>query len=449
MIDSEVTILVAKIAAVILLVLLNGFFVAAEFGLVKLRDSQLRALEKKGSRKAKYAREALADLDASLSACQLGITLASLGLGWIGEPIFGALLAPVMDTFGIQGESLRHSIAFLFGFSTITFLHITAGEQAPKMFAINRPLTTSLWIAQPLLLFHKISYPFIWILNNASSWMLRRLGVDSSSGHHTSHSEEELRLMLSSAHMSRGGTVLGRQIILNAMDLRNRLVREVMRPRKEIVFLYLDKPFKDNLTLAYEEEYSRYPLCKEGELDQAVGLIHFRDLCRLKASQHGLEDLKRIMNDLIFVPETARLEHVLEHFLKKKLHLALVVDEYGSTVGMVTLENILEELVGQIQDEFDEEEPLIQQKNANTWHLDGATPLHDLSEIIGTPLQEEGISTTSGWLTVRIGEFPKVGDKIQIDRFELEVVKLDGIQVAKLILRRFKATPQITEEKNE
>lgn len=449
MIDSDLTILIAKLTAVIILVLLNGFFVAAEFGLVKLRDSQLRALEKKGSRKAKYARKALANLDASLSACQLGITLASLGLGWIGEPIFGDLLAPLMDTLGIQGENIRHSIAFLFGFSTITFLHITAGEQAPKMMAISRPLTTSLWIAHPLLLFHKVSYPFIWLLNNASTWMLRRIGVDLSDGHNTSHSEEELRLMLSSAHMSRGGTVLGRQIILNAMDLRNRLVREVMRPRKEIVFLDLDKPFEANLTLAYEEEYSRYPLCNEGELDQAVGLVHFRDLCRLKASQHGLEDLKRIMNDLIFVPETARLENVLEHFLKKKLHLALVVDEYGGTVGMVTLENILEELVGQIQDEFDEEEPLIQKKNSTTWHLDGATPLHDLSEIIGTPLQEEGISTTSGWLTVRLGEFPKVGNKITIDRFELEVVELDGIQVAKVILRRLKAIPQNTEKENE
>ena len=446
MIDSETTLLILKIISVIVLVFLNGFFVAAEFGLVKLRDSQLRSLEKKGSRKAKYARKALANLDASLSACQLGITLASLGLGWIGEPIFGDLLAPLMNALEIESESIRHSIAFLFGFTTITFLHITAGEQAPKMMAINRPLTTSLWIAQPLILFHRMSYPFIWLLNNVSTWMLARIGIDTSGGHHTSHSEEELRLMLSSAHMSSGGTVLGRQIILNAMDLRNRLVREVMRPRKEIVFLDLDKTLEANLALADEEEYSRYPLCQEGELDKAIGLVHFRDLYKLSPKDHSTNDLNRIMNDLIFVPETARLEYVLEHFLKDKLHLALVVDEYGGIVGMVTLENILEELVGQIQDEFDKEEPLVKQQNSSTWELDGATPLHDLSEIIGTPLQEEGISTTSGWLTVRLGEFPKIGDTIKLEKFEIEVLELDGIQVAKLILRRLENESQIFDD---
>ena len=433
---TDTSILLFKVVAVVFLVLLNGFFVAAEFGLVKLRDSQLRTLERKGSRKAKYARKALGNLDASLSACQLGITLASLALGWIGEPIFGDLLAPLMDSLGIDSEGIRHSIAFLFGFTTITFLHITAGEQAPKMLAIHRPLHTSLWVAEPLVLFHKISYPFIWLLNRVSTWMLSRIGIDSTGDHGIAHSEEELRLMLSSAHMSRGGTKLGRQIILNAMDLRNRLVREVMRPRRDIVFLDMQNSLSDNLQLAHEEEYSRYPICKEGELDQALGLVHFRDLCKLDADQNSNEDLLSIKNDLIYVPATAKLERVLEHFLKEKLHLALVVDEYGGIVGMVTLENILEELVGQIQDEFDEEEPLVKQLSPISWEVDGSTPLHELSEIVGISLQEEGISTTSGWITVRLGEFPKIGDKIRIERFEIEILKLDGIQASKLILRK-------------
>ena len=440
MIESEPAIIIVKIAAVIVLVFLNGFFVAAEFGLVTLRDSQLRSLEKRGSNRARHARKALGNLDASLSACQLGITLASLGLGWIGEPIFRDLLAPLMDGLAIQNEQIRHSVSFLFGFTTITFLHITAGEQAPKMLAIKRPVSTSLWIAQPLIWFHRISYPFIWMLNHVSSWMLTRVGIKSSEGHGTSHSEEELRLMLTSTHMSHGGTALGRQIILNAMDLRNRLVREVMRPRKEIVFLDLDKSFADNLKLADEEEYSRYPLCHGGELDQTIGLVHFRDLCRLSPTHTETAALKAIAHDLIFVPETARLERLLEHLLKQKLHFALVVDEYGGVVGMVTLENILEELVGQIQDEFDEEEPLVRTLGIDRWEIDGATPLHELGEMIGVPLQEEGISTTSGWVTVRLGEFPKLGDRIPIEEFEVEVVALDGHQVDKVILRRRSST---------
>ncbi|MCS1409395.1 MAG: Magnesium and cobalt efflux protein CorC [Verrucomicrobia subdivision 3 bacterium] len=438
MTGPEIAIAAAKIAAIVALVLLNGFFVAAEFGLVKLRDSQLRSLESRGSRRAAYARKILENLDASLSACQLGITLASLSLGWIGKPIFVDLLAPIMNTLEIHNASVQHSIAFIFGFTTITFLHITAGEQVPKMLAITHPLKTSLWIAHPLILFHKISYPFIWLLNSVSAWMLKKIGIDSSDGHGTAHTEKELRLMLSTAHQTKGGSALGRQIILNAIDLRQRLIREVMKPRNEIVFLDLAKSLKDNFALAFEEEYSRYPLCRDGELDQAVGLVHFRDLCRLEPSAEPSTKLEEIAHDLIFVPETARLEHLLEHFLKQKLHFGLVVDEYGSTVGMVTLENILEELVGQIQDEFDEEEPLVKQTSPNSWELNGSTPLHDLSDIIGIPLQEEGINTTSGWLTVQIGEFPKIGDQIDIDGFKIRITKLDGIKVDKLILQKIR-----------
>ena len=266
--------------------------------------------------------------------------------------------------------------------------------------------------------------------------MLQCIGIKSTGDHSSSHSEEELRLMLSSTHISRGRSALGRQIILNAMDLRHRLVREVMRPRNEIVHLDLDKSLEENLKLAYEEEYSRYPLCNESELEQTVGLIHFRDLCRLDPKHNTVEDLPKLKKELAYVPETARLEKLLEHFLKKKHHFALVVDEYGSIVGMVTLENILEELVGQIQDEFDQEEPLIKKIDDHSWELDGLTPLHELSEIIGRPLQEEGISTMSGWLTVKLGEFPKVGDQIETDGFKIEVIQLDGYKVAKLILRK-------------
>ncbi len=434
--DSELISILLKLGAVAILVFLNGFFVAAEFGLVKLRDSQLRHLEKKGSRRATHARRVLGNLDASLSACQLGITLASLGLGWIGEPIFADLLAPLLNALEIHNEGLRHSIAFILGFTAITFLHITAGEQAPKMLAIQRPLSTSLWIAQPLLLFHRVSYPFIWVLNAASTWMLRRVGIDIAEDHGSTHTEEEVRVMLSTAHQSQGRSVLGRQIILNAMDLRHRLVREVMRPRNEIVFLDLSKPLEENLKLDHEQEYSRYPICPDGDLDKAVGVIHFRKLIQLSPEKHSEADLKEAAKPIVFIPETARLEHLLEHFLKSKSHYGLVVDEYGGTVGMVTLENVLEELVGQIQDEFDEEVPLVVKRNEHTWDLNGALPLHELEELIGTSLQEEGISTVNGWITVKLGDFPKEGQQIDVEGFRLEVVKIDGHKVEQVTLRR-------------
>lgn len=423
-------------ALVVFLVLLNGFFVAAEFAIVKIRETQLDALVQKGHRRARLARRLVNNLDAYLSATQLGITLASLALGWFAEPIFARLLTPVMSWLQVESEQMRHSLSFAIGFSVITFLHIVAGELAPKSLAIQKPLPTSLWVATPLLWFYRLSFPFIWLLNHTALWLLRQVGIEPPREGEHAHSEEELRLLFATSHTRTGGSALGRAIVLNALDLRRRIAREVMRPRHEIVGLNTEASIVECLDVAERTRYSRFPLCEGGDLDQTLGVVHVKDLyaCRLKA-RCG-RDLLLATRKLIYVPETARLEKLLQLFLDRKLHMAIVVDEYGSTLGLVTLENILEELVGQIQDEFDQEKPLLVQTGPDSWEVSGDLPLHELAELVGQPLGDEHISTTSGFVTQRLGGFPQKGDTVRVGDFLLRVEALDGPTVERLTLTR-------------
>ncbi|HTL56519.1 MAG TPA: hemolysin family protein [Candidatus Limnocylindrales bacterium] len=424
--------IILRILAVLGLVLLNAFFVASEFALVKVRDTQLRPLVLSGNGRAQVATFILQHLDAFLSAAQLGITLASLGLGWIGEPVFIAVLGPIFSWFNVESEELRGWLAFAIGFSALTFLHISAGEQAPKLLAIQRAVTTTLWVSYPLLFFYRISYPFVWSLNHASQWLLRQVGLRTDSDAERQHSEEELRLLFAGAQKQSGGSALRREILLNALDLQRRLAREVMRPRQEIVAFDTESTIAECLDLAEKTRYSRFPLCESGDLDNMLGVVHIKDLYAMRLKARSGAELRAVARKLIYVPETAHLEKLLKLFLDRKLHLAIVVDEYGSTVGMVTLENILEELVGQIQDEFDQEKPLLVRTSRTSWEALGALPLHELEELVGGPLREEGITTVSGWVTQRLGGFPKVGDVVSIGAYELRVEQMEGPRVARL-----------------
>jgi CBS domain containing-hemolysin-like protein len=434
--ESTAFMLTLKILAVLALVLLNGFFVAAEFAIVKIRDTQLHPLIRQGNRRARAARHVIGHLDRYLSAAQLGITLASLGLGWVGEPVFSALLQPLLNWLQVESPQLRHTIAFGVGFSAITLLHITAGEQAPKWLAIQHALPTALWVVWPLFWFHRISYPFIWVINQTSLWLLRQFGIQPGAEGDTIHSEEELRLLFSASQKRSGASALGRNIVLNALELRHRIARDVMRPRHEMVALDTEAAIAECLNVAEKSRFSRFPLCERGNLDKTLGVIHIKDLYAMRLRARTGADLLPVARKLIYVPQTARLEKLLQHFLERKLHLAIVVDEYGGTIGMLTLENILEELVGQIQDEFDQEKPLVVRQDENAWELLGGLPLHDLEELVGEPLAAEGVSTTSGWVTQRLGGFPKEGDSLMLGRFELRVEEMDGPLVARLRLRR-------------
>jgi CBS domain containing-hemolysin-like protein len=430
------TALILKLLAVVFLVALNGFFVAAEFALVKVRDTQLDQLVLEGRWRAKLARRVLSNLDRTLSAAQLGITLASLALGWVGEPVFAALLAPVMDWLRVESPEVRHTVAVVVGFTAITFLHITAGEQAPKWLAIQKPLPTSLWVAAPLHWFSVMTYPFIWVLNQSSLWLLRQCGLEAVNESEETHSEDELRLLFSATQKRSGATSLGRDIVLNALDLRHRVVREVMRPRQEIVALDTRKELRECIELAERTRFSRFPLCEDGDIDRTVGVVHMKDLFAMRLKAKTGADLRSVARRLVYVPETARLERLLQVLLDRKLHMAVVVDEYGGTVGLVTLENILEELVGQIQDEFDQEKPLVVRLSDDAWEVLGGLPLHDLEGIAAVSIAEDGAATVSGWVTQRLGGFPKVGDVVRLGLFELRVEEMDDTRVERLRLVR-------------
>jgi CBS domain containing-hemolysin-like protein len=390
----------------------------------------------KGHRRAKVARGLISSLDASLSATQLGITLASLGLGWVGEPVFASLLEPVMTWLNVESAEMRHTIAFVVGFSVITFLHIVAGELAPKSLAIQKPLPTTLWVAHPLLWFYKLSYPFIWALNGTSLWLLRRLGIEPAGESELVHSEEELRLLFATSHKHSTATPLGRDIVLNALDLRRRVARDAMRPRGEITALDTEASLAECLDVAEKTRYSRFPLCEGGNLDKTLGVVHLKDLYAMRLKIRRAADLLSAARKIIYVPETCRLEKLLQLFLERKLHLAIVVDEYGGTVGMITLENILEELVGPIQDEFDQERPLLAKTGEDTWELMGTLPVRELAELTGQPIDDSGVTTTSGWVTRRLGGFPKAGDAITLGEYQLGVEEMEGPRVARLSLRR-------------
>ena len=420
-----------KILAVFALVVLNGFFVAAELALVRVRNTQLDALAAKGNRRAKTARHIIGRIDAYLGATQFGITVVSLALGVVVEPVFRHLLHPLFGLLKITSPHTESVVAIGVGFLVNGYLLIVAGELAPKAMAIRNTLDTALAVATPMQWFYRISYPFIWVLNHSAQWLLRQLGISAAGGTEREHSEEELRLLLSAQKIS-GTTAPGRSIALNALDLRRRMARDVMRPRQEMVAFDTDASIAECLEMAERTRYSRFPLCEGGDLDKTLGVVHIKDLYGMRNRAQTARELLPVARKLIYAPETARLEKLLQLFLERKLHLAIVVDEYGGTTGMVTLENVLEELVGQIQDEFYQENPLLVRKGELAWEASGALPLHELDEIIGQPLQEEGVTTVSGWVTHKLGGFPKTGDVLTEGACELRVEEMDGTRVAKL-----------------
>ncbi len=432
-----------KILAVFVLVLTNGFFVAAEFALVRIRETQLDMLVAKGWKRAKMARHIVRHLNSYLSATQLGVTMASLGLGYLGEPVFTAVLEPLLAPLGVTSAIWQHSISFAVGFSVLTFLSIVAGELGPKWLTIQRTLPVALWVARPLHWFYIAFYPFNRLLNVSARWLVRQLGIEPDGQGYRAPSEDELRLVLAAA--PQGAAADGRNLILNALDLRQRIAREIMCPRHEITAFNTNSTLAECLALAERTRYSRFPLCEGGDLDKTRGVVHIKDLYASRDKARTAADLLPLARALIYVPETARLEKLLQLFLERKLHFAVVVDEYGGTVGIVTLENVLEELVGQIQDEFDEVKPELARVGENVWEAAGTLSLHELQKIIGETPHEEGVATASGWVTQKLGGFPKAGDALTVGDFELRVEEMDGPRVARLkIITR--AGPQDPEQ---
>ncbi len=423
---------ISKILAVIALVLLNGFFVAAEFAIVKVRATQIESLVKSGVRRARIAQDVVAHLDAYLSATQLGITLASLGLGWIGEPFVAHLIEQPLAWMGITQPVLISTISFAVAFGIITFLHIVFGELAPKSLAIQQPQRVTLSISTPLHLFFVAFRPFIWVLNGTANYFLRLAGLEPASETEIAHSEEELRLLLSKG---KSLTSTGKSISLNAIELRNRTVREVMVPRTNVVFLSTEKSLEENLAIVEENQFTRYPL-RERDLDNVAGMIHLKDLFKLKGTSGSGTKLLEIKREILFVPETSPLERVLTLFLTKRILMAVAVDEYGGTAGLVTLENVLEELVGEIRDEFDVESAMVQKINDDEFLVDGTMPLHDFARMFEVEPESKDVVTLSGYAIQLIGRVPEKGASVRMGRWMVSVEATERKKVKTLRLRR-------------
>ncbi len=424
--------IVLQLGAVFALVFLNGFFVAAEFAIVKVRTTQIEPLAKKGSKRARIAQDVITHLDAYLSATQLGITLTSLGLGWMGEPFVAHMLEPLLASLGVSNPTVITTLSFAIGFGIITFLHIVLGELAPKSLAIQRAQAVTLGVASPLHIFFLVFRPFIWALNGTANFFLRLIGIAPASESEIAHSEEELRLLL-----SKGTTITstGKSISLRAMELRDRTVREVMVPRTGLVSLSTLRTIEDNIAIALENQFTRYPLC-ERDVDNIVGMIHLKDLFKLKSETGPGGRLLDIKREMLFVPETMSLERTLNLFLAKRMLMAIAVDEYGGTAGLVTLENVLEELVGEIRDEFDVESILVQKVSDTEFLVDGAMPLLDFSRMFTVTPDSRDVVTVSGYLIHLIGTVPVRGAAVPIGEWQATIEAVDGIKVKTVRMKK-------------
>ena len=438
-------VLIGKIATIAALVGLNGFFVACEFAVVKVRGSQLEALIEEGNLRANFVKHVRSHLDAYLSATQLGITLASLALGWVGEQFLVQILEPFFALVNIHSHGLVTSVSVALAFVGITFLHIVFGELGPKYTAIANPLSVALRIVRPLGVFYLLFRPAIWLLHKSSNFLLQGvLRMRPASGAELAHSEEELRLILEQSEKSLEVSALGRDLLINALDLRDRVVRDIMTPRGEVIYLDLEDSFETNVKKAIESRHTRFPLCREN-LDNTIGLIHIKELVPMMRDPHP--DLMRIKRELIPVPEMMSLEKLLNLFLSKHAHLAIVVDEFGGTVGMVTLENVLEELVGDIQDEFDSEKEEFRKINENEFVVDGALGLYELRDTAGLELDSADVSTIGGYVTHLLGHLPKQGEQVKIDNYLVTITQTDGRRVGQLHFKRMSESPVETTTK--
>src|SRR6266480_1668873 len=405
-------VILGKLAAIAALVALNAFFVACEFSVVKVRTTQLDALLEEGNLRARFVKHVRAHLDAYLSATQLGVTLASLALGWIGEQSLVSILQPALAAVHIYSYAVATSIAVALAFAGITFLHIVFGELAPKYIAISNPLPVALRLMRLLGAFYVLFKPAIWLLNKSSNFLLRRvLRLQAIPASELAHSEEELRLILEQSEKSADVTPLGRELVFNVLDLRDRVVRDIMTPRGDIVYLDLEDDFETNVKKAIESRHTRFPLCREN-LDNTVGLVHIKELVPMMRDPHP--DLLKIKRELIPLPEMMPLENLLKLFLSKHAHLAMVVEEFGEI-------------------------------SADEFSVDGALGLYELNELAKLELESADVSTIGGYVTHLLGHLPKTGEQVKIDDYLVTVSQADSRRVKHL---HFKKLSDVADEES-
>jgi CBS domain containing-hemolysin-like protein len=435
------------VVAAFFLVALNGFFVAAEFGLVKLRSTRIRTIAKTQGLRGRMLAEVHTRLDTYLSACQLGITLASLGLGWIGEPAFARLLEPVFGWLGITSLELIQGISFAFAFFVISFLHIVIGELAPKSMAIRNPEAIGLWTAAPLYGFYWLMYPAIWLLNASANWVLRVAGLGGVPGHDAQYSADELKLILRSSRPGERFTRDEWNVLAQTLDFSELEVSELMRPIHELVALERAKSVQENLQTMYHTRFSRYPYFDTNGID-VLGVIHLKDLFFAREEGKPIEDLQKYLRPIQYIsPRTPALE-VFRRFRKGAPHFAMIGQAGRKPLGFITLDNLLGAMIGQIRDEF--------RQNDNDWtRLEdgtligkGSLPIFSLEQLLGVDIEspaldQADVESVSGLIMVKLGDIPKEGQRIEFSQFDLVVKKMSGPRIVMVqVYPRHGETPE-------
>jgi CBS domain containing-hemolysin-like protein len=415
---------------------LNGLFVAAEFSLVKIRTTQVDRLVEEGRRSAGLVKEATGRLDAYLAVCQLGITISSLGLGALGEPAIAALIEPLLEPLGIQGGTL-HFIAFVIGFSIISFLHVVFGELAPKTIAIQSSEGASLFVAPFMKGFYYLLLPATVVFNGTANAFTRLLGYFPASESDDTHSEDEIRTLVTQS--ARQGMLERDEegMISAVFELNDKTAREIMVPRPDVVALPEEASLGELVSVAAEGRYSRYPVHQDDSPDRIVGAVHVKDILRAVASD-GVKDSTKtardLMRDVLTIPENRRIDEILEDLRRQELQMAVVIDEWGSFEGLFTLEDIIEEIVGEIRDEFDDEEPAVKELDDGSYLTDGRISIGEVNEVLGTGFESQDFETVGGLVLGRLGRVPETGDEVRIDGYLLRVDETDGPRVAQVII---------------
>ncbi len=414
----------------LVLVALNAFFVATEFAIVKVRPTRIEELIRAHRPGATAARHVLSHIDAYLSATQLGITLASLGLGWIGEPAFASLLSGPLALAGVVDPTWIHRISLAAAFAVITFLHIVVGELAPKSFAILQAETVALAVAYPIRLFYGLFYPAIWLLNGVANWLLRAAGLNAAAHLGDLHSEEEIKIILAQARSAGLLSASRGELLRRALSLSSKTAGHLMVPRNEVVFLDVNLTTEENLSRAIDSGHTRFPVC-DGHLDDVIGIVDIRELLQAQA-HHREVVLRSVATAAAYFPETMSAERLLAEFRSRRVPMVVVVDEYGGTSGIVTAADVVTAVMGELDDDDVEVIPL----PGGAYEIDGVAPIEELSERLGISLHADDMRTVAGFLMSRLGRMPRAGDRVVEAGYIFQVLELAGPRVRRVRVQR-------------
>ena len=448
--DKENYLDILNLVILALLIALTAFFVASEFAIIKVRSSRIDQLVEEGKNGAISAKRVITHLDEYLSACQLGITVTALGLGWIGEPTVAHLLEPLFAELNIPA-SATHILAFIIAFSLVTFLHVVVGELAPKTFAIHKAETITLLVAKPLILFYKIMFPFIWVLNGSARLITKMFGLEPASEHEIAHTEEELRIILSDSYKNGEINQSEFKYVNKIFEFDDRIAKEIMVPRTEVITLSKDDSLDYAFQVVKEEKFTRYPII-DGDKDRVIGMINVKELFTFMLSSNDYRELtlEPLVRPIIRIIDTVPIQELLLKMQRERIHMAILMDEYGGTSGLVTVEDILEEIVGEIQDEFDLDEVAEIRKIADDHYIiDAKVLISQVNDLFGLDISDEDIDTIGGWILTENYE-AKQGDSLNFQGYNFKILEMEDHHIRYIEVTKIpEELPLLTNEQEE